>query len=55
MFIIGGASTYDTVAQYKDDQWTLLDDLNNGRSWHASITVEGQTMIVGGVTYVGSR
>ena len=39
----------DIVAEFKDDQWRRLANLNQGRQAHSSITVEGQTMIIGGV------
>ena len=47
-YIIGGYYTQNLVAEFKNDQWTQLDDLNKGRSYHGSITVGAQTMIVGG-------
>ena len=47
-YIIGGRSTPNLVAEFKDDQWARLDDLNKGRSYHGSITVGTRTMIVGG-------
>jgi len=47
-YIIGGTYTQNLVAEFRDDKWTQLDDLNKGRSNHASITVGTRTMIVGG-------
>ena len=49
VYIIGGRHTKDIVAEFKDDQWRRLANLNQGRQAHSSITVEGQTMIIGGV------
>ena len=46
-YIIGGY-TRNLVAEFKNDQWTQLDDLNKGRLGHGSITVGARTMIVGG-------
>ena len=48
-YIIGGY-TRNLVAEFKNDQWTQLDDLNKGRQGHGSITVGAQTMIVGGTS-----
>ena len=47
-YIIGGYHTPNLVAEFRNDQWAQLDDLNKGRSYHGSITVGAQTMIVGG-------
>ena len=49
VYIIGGFYTKDIVAEFKNDQWRRLANLNQGRLGHGSITVEGQTMIIGGV------
>ena len=47
-YIIGGLYTKNLVAEFRDDQWAQLDDLNKARFRHESISVETQTMIVGG-------
>ena len=52
-YIIGGYNTRKLVADFRDDQWTQLEDLNKGRSYHASITIGIRTMIVGGYYYAG--
>ena len=49
VYIIGGRYTQDIVAEFKNDQWRRLADLNQGRHAHGSITIGGQTMIIGGV------
>ena len=49
-YVIGGIVTPNLVAEFRDDQWAQLDDLNKGRRSHGSITVGTQTMIVGGWT-----
>ena len=49
-YIIGGIYTQNLVAEFKNDQWRQLDDLNKGRMRHGSITIGTQTMIVGGGT-----
>ena len=55
VYIIGGALlrgnslyTQNIVAQFKNDQWHRLADLNQGRYNHGSIIIGGQTMIIGG-------
>jgi len=48
VYIIGGFYTKDIVAEFKNDQWRQLADLNQGRFSHGSITIGGQTMIIGG-------
>ena len=48
VYIIGGANTKNIVAEFKNDQWHRLADLNQGRRGHGSITIEGETMIIGG-------
>ena len=47
-YIIGGVYTPNLVAEFRNDQWAQLDDLNRGRSYHGSISVGTRTMIVGG-------
>ena len=47
-YIIGGLYTRNLVAEFRNDQWAQLDDLNKGRYYHGSIDVGTQTMIVGG-------
>ena len=47
-YIIGGYYTENLVAEFRNDQWAQLDDLNKGRAGHGSITVGARTMIVGG-------
>jgi len=48
VYIIGGVYTKNIVAQFKNDQWRRLADLNQGRFGHNSITIGGQTMTIGG-------
>ena len=49
-YIIGGFQAPSVIAEYKNDEWRRLDDLNTGRYWHGSITLGKQTMIIGGYT-----
>lgn len=48
VYIIGGYDTPDIIAEFKDDQWRRMADLRRGRWLHGSITIESQTMIIGG-------
>jgi len=48
VYIIGGLYTKNIVAEFKNDQWRRLDNLNQGRHAHGSITIGGETMIIGG-------
>ena len=48
VYIIGGLFTTNIVAEFKNDQWLQLADLKQGRYGHGSITIGGQTMIIGG-------
>ena len=48
VYIIGGLFTTNIVAEFKNDQWGRLADLKQGRDGHGSITIGGQTMIIGG-------
>ena len=57
VYIIGGItwgspSRISTIAQYKDDIWTIAGNLKQARERHGAITVKGKTMIIGG--YSGS-
>ena len=48
-YIIGGGLyNQNLVAEFREYQWRELDDLNNGRTGHGSITIGDQTMTVGG-------
>ena len=53
-YIIGGHDVYDTIAEFRNDQWRKLGSLSKGRFYHGSITVGQETMIVGGYTSDGS-
>ena len=48
VYIIGGRYTKNNVAEFKNHQWRRLANLNQGRDHHRSITIGGQTMIIGG-------
>ena len=53
-FIIGGVDVYDTIAEFRNNQWRILGFLTKGRRYHGSITVGQETMIIGGYTRDGS-
>ena len=54
VFIIGGYYTKDIIAEFKDNEWRRLEKfLNQGRYGHGSVTIGGQTMIIGGWTNGG--
>ena len=52
-YLIGGyqdASYSTTIAEFKNNQWRKLGNLNQGRRHHGSISVGSRTMVVGGYT-----
>ena len=52
-YIIGGGASQNIIAEFKNETWRQLDDLNTGRYYHGSITLGSQTMIIGG--YASSK
>ena len=52
-YIIGGYYTKSVVAEFKDNQWRQLDNLNKGRYHHGSLSVGDQTIIIGGYAESG--
>ena len=53
VYIIGGYTygspkVISTIAQYKDDIWTIAGNLKQARSHHGAIIVNGLVMIIGG-------
>ena len=51
VYISGGRYTRDIVAEFNNDRWRRLTNLNQGRHSHGSITIGGETMIIGGFFY----
>ena len=49
-YIIGGSYSMNVIAEFKNNKWRRLDDLNKGRYYHGSITFGNQTMIIGGTS-----
>ena len=53
-YIIGGwPYSYQSIAEFKVFRWRVLGYMVKGRRGHGSITVEGQTMIIGGISETG--
>ena len=52
-YIIGGYDTQNVIAEFKDNQWRQLDNLNKGRDYHGSLSIGDQTIIIGGVAESG--
>ena len=53
-YIIGGTSTspdsHQTIAEFSNNTWRQIGSLVKGRYNHGSITIDSQTMIIGGYT-----
>ena len=49
-YIIGGDNTRDVIAEFKNDAWRNLGSLVKPRDSHGSISLNGETMIIGGYT-----
>ena len=52
-YIIGGHYTKDIIAEFKDNSWRQIGTLAKGRAAHGSITLNGETMVIGGWTSDG--
>ena len=58
VYIIGGItdggmfSYSSTIAQFKDYIWMNAGKLSQARFGHGAITLEGETMIIGGTPYL---
>ena len=53
-FFIGGIDVYNTIAEYRNNQWRNRHSLTIGRVYHGSITVGREIMIIGGHSSDGS-
>ena len=49
-YIIGGDKTRDVIAEFKNDAWRNLGSLVKPRDSQSSISLNGETMIIGGFT-----
>ena len=47
-YVISGQNTKNIVAQYYNDGWQKLEDLNRGRYGHGSILVGDKILVIGG-------
>ena len=47
-YIIGGSYTDDIIAEFRDYSWRQMGTLAKGRYGHGSITLNGETMVIGG-------
>ena len=47
-YIIGGWYTEDIIAEFRNNSWRQMGTLAKGRSGHGSITLNGETMVIGG-------
>ena len=47
-YFIGGINTKENIAEFKNDAWRQLGTLTKPRFGHASISLDGETMIIGG-------
>ena len=48
VFVLGGYYTANVAAEYKNDQWRKLDDLQQPRRGHRSVVIENQLISIGG-------
>ena len=47
-YFIGGYYTREVIAEFKNDSWRQLGTLKKGRSYHGSISLGDETMVIGG-------
>ena len=47
-YIIGGYKTNDIIAEFRGNSWRQMGTLARGRYRHGSITLNGETMVIGG-------
>ena len=52
-YIIGGFWTEDIIAEFRSNSWRQMGTLAKGRYGHGSITLNGETMVIGGITTDG--
>ena len=48
VYIIGGDHTEDVIAEFKNNNWRKLGNLQRGRDTHSSLAINDQIIIVGG-------
>ena len=47
-YIIGGFFTGDIIAEFRNNAWRQMGTLAKGRYGHGSITLNEETMVIGG-------
>ena len=47
-YIIGGYYTTDIIAEFKNNSWRQMGTLAKGRNSQGSITLNDETMVIGG-------
>ena len=52
-YFIGGQYTKEVIAEFKNDSWRQLGTLTKGRHFHGSISLDGETMVIGGYSSDG--
>ena len=50
-YIIGGYWTRNIIAEFRDNSWRQTGTLVKGRDSHGSITLIGETMVIGGWSF----
>ena len=55
-YIIGGyPDTLHMIAEFRSNSWRQIGTLAKGRGGHGSISLNGETMVIGGDTYPDER
>ena len=52
-YIIGGGSTPEIIAEFKNGAWNQFGTLTKGRRRHGSISLGNEFMVIGGGTFDG--
>ena len=47
-YFIGGGYSKDVIAEFKNGAWRQLGTLTKGRNKHGSISLNDETMVIGG-------
>ena len=47
-YFIGGKDTQEIIAEFKNGAWRQLGTLTKGRNKHGSISLNDETMVIGG-------
>ena len=52
-YFIGGSYSKEVIAEFKNDAWRQLGTLTKGRLVHGSISLDTETMVIGGYSSDG--